>query len=109
MHKLDTTLSEAQEMYRKMKQLADTASADGKSEVVKLRSRYAMKMLEILQTMKADERLQADPALRTEFEQRFFKVRQTLAEHQGKWRLQAIEERPARLPAFSAGVERRAG
>ena len=93
MGKLDTTVGEAERLYREMRALAESGDAEGKNRIVKLRSRYAMLMLEILQTMKGDERLQGDPELKAEFETRFFAMRSALAEHQAKWRLQAIEER----------------
>jgi hypothetical protein len=92
MGKLDNTLASAEQMYRQMRALADAGDPEGKSEIVRLRSRYAMLMLEILQDMKGDERLLDDTALRDEFSRRFFALRQTLADHQAKWRLQAIEE-----------------
>ncbi|MXO61234.1 hypothetical protein GRI89_16945 [Altererythrobacter salegens] len=92
MGKLDSTLADAETMYRKMRSLADAGGTDSKNEIVKLRSRYAMLMLEILQDMKTDARLQADTALRDAFSERFFALRQALADHQAKWRLQAIED-----------------
>jgi hypothetical protein len=102
MSKLDTTLGEAESLYRDMRRLAESGDPEGKNQIVKLRSRYAMLMLEILQVMKADERLSANPELKAEFEKRFFEMRSTLAEHQAKWRLQAIEND---IPAYmkSAG------
>ncbi|WP_305097978.1 hypothetical protein [Croceibacterium aestuarii] len=92
MGKLDSTLAEAETMYRKMRALAEAGDADGKNEIVRLRSRYAMLMLEILQDVKTDERLQTDPALRDDFSARFFALRQALADHQAKWRLQSIDD-----------------
>lgn len=92
MGKLDTTLAEAEGLYREMRRLAESGEVEGKNKIVQLRSRYAMLMLEILQVMKEDDRLGADPELKADFEQRFFAMRSTLAEHQASWRLQAIEE-----------------
>lgn len=94
MGKLDETVGEAERMYREMRALAQSGDVEGKRKIVQLRSRYAMLMLEILQAMKADERLQNDPELKAEFERRFFAMRSELAEHQAKWRLQTIEEDP---------------
>ena len=104
MGKLDTTLSDAERLYREMQSLAKSGDPDGKSQIVKLRSRYAMMMLEILQAMKTDDRLQNDPALKTEFETRFFAMRSKLGEHQAKWRLQAIEEDPQGYMKSAAGL-----
>jgi hypothetical protein len=92
MGKLDQTVGEAERMYREMRALAQSGDIEAKRQIVKLRSRYAMLMLEILQVMKADERLQNDPELKGEFERRFFAMRSQLAEHQVKWRLQTIED-----------------
>ena len=71
MGNLDASLGEAERLYRQMRSLADRGDVDGKNEIVRLRSRYAM--------------------LKSEFERRFFEMRSKLAEHQAKWRLQAIE------------------
>jgi hypothetical protein len=87
-----------------MQSLAQSGDPEGKNRIVKLRSRYAMLMLEILQAMKADERLQADPELKAEFETRFFAMRSTLAEHQAKWRLQAIEDDTQGYMKSAAGL-----
>ena len=104
MSKLDTTLADAERMYREMQSLAQSGNAEGKNAIIKLRSRYAMLMLEILQAMKADERLQGDAELKAEFETRFFAMRSTLAEHQAKWRLQAIEDDPSGYMKSAAGL-----
>ena len=94
MDKLHNTVGEAERMYREMRALAQSGDTEGKRRIVQLRSRYAMLMLEILQAMKADDRLQNDPKLKDEFERRFFAMRSELAEHQAKWRLQTIEDDP---------------
>ena len=101
---LDTTLGEAERLYREMQALAQGGDPEAKSQVVKLRSRYAMLMLEILQAMKADERLQGNPELKAEFETRFFAMRSKLAEHQAKWRLQAIEDDTQGYMKSAAGL-----
>ena len=101
---LDKTVSEAEGLYREMRSLAQAGDADGKNHIVRLRSRYAMLMLEILQAIKGDERLQGDPELKAEFETRFFAMRSTLAEHQAKWRLQAIESDPQGYMKSAAGL-----
>jgi len=106
MGKLDESLAEAEQVFRQMQGLADSGNADGKKELVQLRSRYAMLMLDILQARKTDERLQADPELAGEFDSRFFDLRQTLASHQATWRLQAIEDDTAGYMASAAGLNR---
>ena len=92
MAKLDSSLSEAEQVYREMRTLADSGDTEGKKRLVQLRSRYAMLMLDILQARKVDERMLSDPELAKEFDSRFFEMRQTLANHQAKWRLQSIED-----------------
>lgn len=104
MGKLDTTLSEAERMFREMQSLAQRGDIEGKNAIIKLRSRYAMLMLEVLQSMKADPRLQGDPELKAEFERRFFEMRQKLADHQAHWRLQTIEEDPSGYMKSAAGL-----
>ncbi|MGV3556299.1 MAG: hypothetical protein ACO1OD_13700 [Croceibacterium sp.] len=104
MGKLDTTLSQAEKMYREMQSLAQRGDLDGKNAIIKLRSRYAMLMLEILQAMKEDPKLQGNPDLKADFEQRFFAMRQKLADHQATWRLQAIEEDTSGYMKSAAGL-----
>lgn len=58
----------------------------------------------ILQAVKGDARLQGDVELKAEFERRFFELRQTLAEHQAKWRLQAIEDDPTGYMRSASGL-----
>ncbi len=106
MAKLETNLAEAEQVYRDMRTLADSGDTDGKRKLVQLRSRYAMLMLDILQARKADERLLSDAELAKEFDSRFFEMRQTLANHQAKWRLQSIEDDTAGYMASAAGLNR---
>jgi hypothetical protein len=106
MAKLDTSLAEAEQVYRDMRTLADSGDTDGKKRLVQLRSRYAMLMLDILQARKIDERMLGDSDLAKEFDSRFFEMRQTLANHQAKWRLQSIDDDTAGYMASAAGLNR---
>lgn len=106
MGKLDQSLAEAEQVFRQMQGLADSGNAEGKRELVQLRSRYAMLMLDILQARKTDERLLSDPQLASDFDSRFFDLRQKLANHQATWRLQSIEEDTAGFMASAAGLNR---
>lgn len=106
MGKLDESLAEAEQVFRQMQELADSGNAESKKELVQLRSRYAMLMLDILQARKTDERLLADPRLASTFDSRFFDLRQTLANHQATWRLQSIEQDTAGYMASAAGLNR---
>jgi hypothetical protein len=106
MAKLDSSLAEAEQVYREMRALADSGDTEAKKKLVQLRSRYAMLMLDILQARKIDERMLSDGELAKEFDSRFFDMRQTLANHQAKWRLQSIEDDTAGYLASAAGLNR---
>jgi len=106
MAKLDASLAEAENVYREMRQLADTGDTEGKKKLVQLRSRYAMLMLDILQARKVDDRMLSDLELAREFDSRFFDMRQTLANHQAKWRLQSIEDDTAGYMVSAQGLNR---
>jgi hypothetical protein len=106
MAKLDSSLAEAEQVYRQMRELADSGDTEGKKRLVQLRSRYAMLMLDILQALKVDDRMLSDHELAREFDSRFFDMRQTLANHQAKWRLQSIEDDTAGYMASAAGLNR---
>jgi len=106
MAKLDSSLAEAEQVYREMRKLADSGDPEGKKKLVQLRSRYAMLMLDILQARKIDERMLADAELAKDFDSRFFEMRQALANHQAKWRLQSIEDDTAGYMTSAAGLNR---
>lgn len=106
MGKLDQGLAEAEQVFRQMQDLANSGDAEGKKQLVQLRSRYAMLMLDILQARKTDDRLLSDPKLASDFDSRFFDLRQTLANHQATWRLQSIEDDTAGYMASAAGLNR---
>ncbi len=106
MAKLDSSLAEAEQVYREMRALADSGDTEGKKKLVQLRSRYAMLMLDILQARKTDERMLTDAGLAKEFDSRFFEMRQTLANHQAKWRLQSIEEDTSGYMTSAASLNR---
>ena len=95
MAELDRILAEAQETHQQM-QVAVRASGDrAVRDIVRLRTRFATLVAEMMGSIKADSRLQAKPDLAHEFEARFFDMRQALAAHQGKWRSTNIDEDPA--------------
>ena len=106
MAKLDSSLAEAEQVYREMRALADSGDTEGKKKLVQLRSRYAMLMLDILQARKVDERMLSDTELAKEFDSRFFEMRQALANHQAKWRLQSIEDDTAGYMVSAQGLNR---
>ena len=97
-------LAEAESVFRRMQELATEGSEDGKREVVRLRSRYAMLMLDIRQARKSDTGLQGRPGLALEFDQRLARVGRALAEHQSKWRIDAIQSDPSGYMASAASL-----
>jgi hypothetical protein len=106
MAKLDSSLAEAEQVYREMRTLSDSGDPEGKKTLVHLRSRYAMLMLDILQARKIDPRMLGEPELAKDFDNRFFEMRQTLANHQAKWRLDAIENDTTGYMASAADLNK---
>ena len=104
MAKLDSSLAEAEQVYREMRRLADSGDPEGKKQLVHLRSRYAMLMLDIIQARKIDQRMLSDGDLAKDFDNKFFEMRQTLANHQAKWRLDSIESDITGYMASAAGL-----
>jgi hypothetical protein len=92
MAELDRILGEAQDTHRQLREAARTASDRAVRDIVRLRTRFATLIAEMMGSIKADARLQAKPDLAHEFEAKFFDMRQALAQHQGKWRSANIEE-----------------
>ena len=92
MAELDRILGEAQDTHRQMQEAAKTAGDRAVRDIVRLRTRFATLIAEMMGSIKADARLQAKPDLAREFEAKFFDMRQALAQHQGQWRSANIEE-----------------
>jgi hypothetical protein len=92
MAELDRILSEAQETHKQMQEAARTAGDRAVRDIVRLRTRFATLVAEMMGSIKADSRLQAKPDVAREFEARFFEMRQALAQHQSKWRSANIDD-----------------
>ena len=92
MAELDRILSEAQETHRSMQEAVKTSGDRAVRDNVRLRTRFATLVAEMMGSIKADARLQAKPDVAREFESRFFDMRQALAQHQSKWRSANIDE-----------------
>ena len=92
MAELDRILSEAQETHKLMQEAVRTSGDRAVRDIVRLRTRFATLVAEIMGSIKADSRLQAKPDVAREFEAKFFEMRQALAEHQSKWRSANIDE-----------------
>ena len=95
MAELDRILSEAQETHRQMQEAVKTSGERAVRDIVRLRTRFATLVAEMMGAIKADSRLQARPELAHEFEAKFFDMRQALAAHQSRWRSTNIDEDPA--------------
>jgi hypothetical protein len=95
MAELDRVLSEAQDTHRAMQEAAKSPGDRAVRDIVRLRTRFATLVAEMMGSIKADSRLQAKPEVAREFEAKFFEMRQALAQHQGKWRSANIDEDPA--------------
>ena len=92
MAELDRILSEAQETHKLMQEAVKTSGDRAVRDIVRLRTRFATLVAEMMGSIKADARLQAKPDVAREFESRFFDMRQALAQHQSKWRSTNIDE-----------------
>ena len=95
MAELDRILSEAQETHKLMQEAVKTSGDRAVRDIVRLRTRFATLVAEMMGSIKADSRLQAKPDVAREFESKFFDMRQALASHQAKWRSANIDEDPA--------------
>ena len=92
MAELDRILGEAQETHRLMQEAVKTSGDRAVRDIVRLRTRFATLVAEMMGSIKADSRLQAKPDVAREFEAKFFDMRQALAQHQAKWRSANIDE-----------------
>jgi len=92
MAELDRILSEAQETHKLMQEAVRTSGDRAVRDIVRLRTRFATLVAEMMGSIKADSRLQAKPEVAREFEEKFFEMRQALAQHQAKWRSANIDE-----------------
>lgn len=92
MAELDRILGEAQETHKLMQEAARTAGDRAVRDIVRLRTRFATLVAEMMGAIKADDRLRNKPEFARDFEARFFEMRQALAQHQAKWRSANIDE-----------------
>ena len=92
MAELDRILGEAQETHKQMQEAVKTSGDRAVRDIVRLRTRFATLVAEMMGSIKADSRLQAKADVAREFESRFFDMRQALAQHQAKWRSSNIDE-----------------
>ena len=95
MAELDRILAEAQETHLQMQQAAQSSADRAVRDIVRLRTRFATLVAEMMGSIRADIRLQSRSDIGLEFEEKFFEMRQALAQHQAKWRSANIDEDPA--------------
>jgi cell division septation protein DedD len=92
---LQRILGEAQATHRQMQDVAVAAPDKPTREIVRLRTRFATLLAEMMGAVKTDAGLQRAPGVAEEFESRFAAMRQSLAAHQAQWRSEAIDADPA--------------
>jgi hypothetical protein len=92
MAELDRILGEAQDTHRLMQEAVRTTGDRAVRDIVRLRTRFATLVAEMMGAIKSDVRLQSKPDVAREFEDKFFDMRQALAQHQAKWRSANIDE-----------------
>jgi len=92
MAELDRILGEAQETHKLMQEAVRATGERAVRDIVRLRTRFATLVAEMMGAIKSDARLQAKPEAAREFEAKFFDMRQALAQHQAKWRSTNIDE-----------------
>ena len=101
MAELDRILGEAQETHKQMQEAAKSPGERAVRDIVRLRTRFATLVAEMMGAIKGDTRLQARRDVAGEFESHFFEMRQALAQHQSKWRSANID---AALPSQPSRV-----
>ena len=77
MAELDRILGEAQDTHRQMQEAVKTAGDRAVRDIVRLRTRFATLVAEMMGSIKADSRLQAKPDVAREFEAKFFEMYST--------------------------------
>lgn len=91
---LDSILAEARETNSKMQAVSVSSDENTMRQIVRLRTRFATLVAEMMGAIRADPRLNSKPELQKQFEEKFSEMRQELAKHQGKWRSAEIEADP---------------
>ena len=91
MAQLDTLLTDVEQTHRAMQAAVNEDSGKTARDIVGLRTKFAQLLTEMIPAIQADSRLQANPDLMNDFQQKFAEVRQKLAQHQAKYRMASIE------------------
>ena len=98
---LDTLLADAERTHREMQSVLSRNDERAVREIIGLRTKFAGLMADMMGAIKGDIRLQSKPELGQAFEQKFLEVRQQLAKHQAKFRMDLMV---SDLPAYRASV-----
>jgi hypothetical protein len=101
MAQLDTLLADAETTHRAMQTAMASDDEDAVRKIIGLRTKFAGLMAELSGAIRNDARLSAKPELAAEFEKRFLEVRQQLAQHQAKFRMDMMQ---SDLPAYRNSV-----
>ncbi|WAT16859.1 hypothetical protein OZN62_07855 [Aurantiacibacter sp. MUD11] len=88
---LDNILAEARETNDKMQAALGATDESTMRQIVRLRTRFATLVAEMMSAIRTDPRLAANPELKDQFDAKFAEMRQELAKHQHKWRSTEIE------------------
>jgi hypothetical protein len=94
MAELDIKLAEAEHLHRTMCESARRPEDDGGRDIVRLRARFAAVVVDILDAMKRDLRLSANPDRSAEFFNLLSEMRQKHLAHQSAWRGAAMASDP---------------
>ncbi|MEO6041250.1 MAG: hypothetical protein ABIP41_05060 [Croceibacterium sp.] len=91
---LDRILGEAQDTHRAMQDAVRSSGDRAVRDIVRLRTRFATLVAEMMGALKVDARLQKQPEVARDFEARFVDMRQALSQHQTQWRSAQIDADP---------------
>lgn len=94
MAELDDKLAEAHLLHSQMRDSARRSHDDAGREIVRMRARFAALIVELMQCMKTDARLVANPDKLAAFSSLLSDMRQVHYAHQTRWRGPEIQANP---------------
>ncbi|HSG35417.1 MAG TPA: hypothetical protein VLA37_12845 [Sphingomonadaceae bacterium] len=92
MAQLDALLADIEKTHKEMQAALQDDGGKTARDIVGLRTKFARLVSEMIPAINGDDRLNRNPELKAEFEQKFSEVRQRLAQHQAKYRMASIED-----------------
>lgn len=101
---LDEAIAEIAESVNGQVPTKGNESATPAEVIVKARVHVSNQYRTLLDAMKEDARLEANPELKQEFAKRLQEIRHQLARHQVKWPLKAMEEDNATYQAETHAI-----